>query len=163
MPRTLFADTFYWIALTFPRDAFHAAVLSFSQTLRSVRLVTTDEVLTEVLSHFAGFGPYWRAKVAALVHDVRSDPDVDVLPQTRADFDAALALYQARPDKAYGLTDCRSMVVLRALGLSEVLTNDHHFAQPSRCRVAEGSRALGQEKGWWLWGKATGASKGLRV
>jgi predicted nucleic acid-binding protein len=129
MPRTLFADTFYWIALTFPRDAFHTVVSSHSRTLGSVRLVTTDEVLTEVLSHFAGLGPYWRGKVAALVHDVRTDPDVDVLPQTRADFDAALALYEARLDKAYSLTDCRSMVALRALGISEVLSNDHHFTQ----------------------------------
>ena len=62
MPRTLFADTFYWIALIFPRDAFHAAVSSFSRTLGSARLVTTDEVLAEVLSHFAGLGRYWRAK-----------------------------------------------------------------------------------------------------
>jgi predicted nucleic acid-binding protein len=52
-----------------------------------------------------------------------------VLPQTRADFDAALALYEARPDKAYSLTDCRSMVALHALGVAEVLTNDHHFTQ----------------------------------
>jgi len=128
-PRRLFADTFYWIALVFPRDAFHAAVTAFSRTLGSVRLVTTDEVLTEVLSYFAGFGPYWRGKAAALVHNVRSDPDVDVLPQTRADFDAALALYEARPDKGYSLTDCRSMVALQTLGVTEVLTNDHHFTQ----------------------------------
>jgi predicted nucleic acid-binding protein len=129
MPRTLFADTFYWVALIFPRDAFHAAVASFSRTLGRVRLVTTDEVLAEVLSHFAALGPYWRAKVAALVRDVRGEPDVEVLPQSRADFDAALALYEARPDKGYSLTDCRSMVALRALGVSEVLTNDHHFTQ----------------------------------
>jgi predicted nucleic acid-binding protein len=129
MLRTLLADAFYWIALIFPRDAFHASVLSFSRTLGSVRLVTTDEVLTEVLSHFAGLGPYWRAKVAALVHDVWNNSDVDVLPQTRADFDAALALYETRPDKGYSLTDCRSMVALRALGVSEVWTNDHHFSQ----------------------------------
>lgn len=35
-PRTLFADAFYWIALTFPRDAHHANVLSFSRTLGAV-------------------------------------------------------------------------------------------------------------------------------
>jgi predicted nucleic acid-binding protein len=92
-------------------------------------LVTTDEVLTEVLNHFSHLGPIWRAKVAALVHDVRTNSDVDVLPQTRADFDVALALYEARPDKEYSLTDCRSMVALTALGVSEVLTNDHHFTQ----------------------------------
>jgi predicted nucleic acid-binding protein len=128
-PRTLFADTFYWIALIFPRDAFHTAALSFSRTVGAIRLVTTDEVLTEVLSHFARLGPYWRSKAAVLVHDARRDPDVEVLPQSRADFDAALALYEARPDKGYSLTDCRSMLALRALGLTEVLTNDHHFTQ----------------------------------
>jgi uncharacterized protein len=58
-----------------------------------------------------------------------TDPSIQVLPQTSADFAAALALYEARPDKGYGLTDCRSMVALRALGISEVLTNDHHFTQ----------------------------------
>jgi predicted nucleic acid-binding protein len=42
---------------------------------------------------------------------------------------AALTLYEARPDKEYSLTDCRSMVALRARGISEVLTNDHHFTQ----------------------------------
>jgi predicted nucleic acid-binding protein len=126
---TYFADSFYWIALIFPRDTFHAKVSSLSRTLGSVRLLTTDEVLTEALNHFAGLGPYWRAKVAALVHSVRGDPNVDVLPQTRADFDSALTLYEARPDKGYSLTDCRSMGALRALGISEVLTNDHHFSQ----------------------------------
>ena len=64
-----------------------------------------------------------------MIHDLRSDADVDVLPQTRADFDAALALYEARPDKGYSLTDCRSMVAMRTLGVSEILTNDHHFTQ----------------------------------
>lgn len=128
-PRLLFADTFYYVALLNPRDASHARVLAFCRALGTTRLVTTDEVLTEVLNRFAGSGPYWRSKAAALVHDLRSNPDVDVLPQTRADFDAALALYEARPDKEYSLTDCRSMVALRALGISEVLTNDHHFSQ----------------------------------
>jgi predicted nucleic acid-binding protein len=91
--------------------------------------VTTDEVLTEVLNWFSRSGPHWRRESTSLIYDLRSDPDVDVLPQTRADYDASLALYEARPDKEYSLTDCRSMLALRALGVSEVLTNDHHFTQ----------------------------------
>ena len=130
MPRTtLFADAFYWVALVFTRDNSHVRVRTFSATLGPARLVTTDEILTEVLNHFSHLGPYWRGKAATLVHDLRSDPDVDVLPQTRADFDAALALYEARPDKSYSLTDCRSMLALQALSVTEVLTNDHHFTQ----------------------------------
>jgi predicted nucleic acid-binding protein len=125
----LLADTFYWIALIFPRDIFHATVQSFNSTVGAVRLVTTDEVFGEMLNFFSGFGPIWRSKAAAVVRDVRRDPDVDVLPQTRADFDAALAPYESRLDKSYSLTDCRSMLALRALGVSEVLTNDHHFTQ----------------------------------
>jgi predicted nucleic acid-binding protein len=125
----VFADTFYWVAVMSPRDPSHARVMAWGRNVGPLRLVTTDEVLTEVLNWFSGAGPYWRGKAATFVHHVRSDPTVDVLPQSRADFDAALALYEARPDKGYSLTDCRSMIALRALGISEVLTNDHHFTQ----------------------------------
>jgi predicted nucleic acid-binding protein len=128
-PPAVFADTFYWVAVLSPRDPFHAQVLSWGRNRGTIRFVTTDEVLTEVLNWFSGAGPYWRGKAATFVHDVRNDPDVDVLPQTRADFDAALALYESRPDKGHSLTDCRSMLAMRVLGLTEALTNDHHFTQ----------------------------------
>lgn len=64
-----------------------------------------------------------------MVRDILSDPTTQVLPQTSADFAAALALFEARPDKDYSLTDCRSMLALQSLGITEVLTNDHHFTQ----------------------------------
>jgi predicted nucleic acid-binding protein len=128
-PRVLFADAFYWVALLNPGDASHVRVTSFSAALGATRLVTTDEVLTEVLNWFSRGGPHWRGRAASLIRDLRNDSEVDVVPQTRADFDAALALYEARLDKGYSLTDCRSMAAMRALGVSEVLTNDHHFTQ----------------------------------
>jgi predicted nucleic acid-binding protein len=52
-----------------------------------------------------------------------------MLPQTRVDFDPALALCDAWLDKEYSLTDCRSMIAMKSLGLTEALTNDHHFLQ----------------------------------
>ncbi len=128
-PQMLFADTFYWVALLNRRDPFHARAVSFSSALGATRLVTTDEVLTEVLNWFSRSGRLWRGKAAALVHDLRNNPNFDVLPQTRADFDAALALYENRPDKRYSLPDCRSMLAMRSLGLTEILTNDNHFTQ----------------------------------
>ncbi len=129
MPPTVFADTFYWLALARPRDTWHARAWRWAAANTSTRIVTTDEVLTEFLNALAGTGPAGRAYAAATVHDIRNAAQVDVLPQTRADFDAALALYEVRPDKGYSLTDCRSMVALRALGGTEVLTNDRHFTQ----------------------------------
>jgi predicted nucleic acid-binding protein len=128
-PRTVFADSFYWVALLNHRDAFHAAVMAYSRTLGTTRVVTTDEVFAEVLNHYSGGGPYWRRRAAMQVHDLRNDLAVDVLPQTRADFDAALDLYETRLDKSYSLTDCRSMNAMRSLGIAEILTNDRHFSQ----------------------------------
>ena len=48
---------------------------------------------------------------------------------------AGLELYEARLDKGYSLADCVSMNVMKAEGLTEILTNDEHFTQ-------EGFRAL---------------------
>src|SRR5437660_1699863 len=129
MATTVFADTFYWLALARPRDTWHLATSRWTQANASTRIVTTDEVLTEFLNALASTGPVGRAYAVATVRDVRNDFQISVLPQNRADFDAALVLYEARPDKCYSLTDCRSMVAMRGLGISEVLTNDHHFTQ----------------------------------
>ncbi|HBI44520.1 MAG TPA: nucleic acid-binding protein [Planctomycetales bacterium] len=129
MPPTVFADAFYWLALARPRDLWHAAAKHWSAAKPSTGLVTTDEVLTEVLNALAGTGPIGRVYAAATIHDIRNDARVVVLPQTRTQFDAALALYEARPDKGYSLIDCRSMLAMKDLGLTAVLTHDHHFTQ----------------------------------
>jgi predicted nucleic acid-binding protein len=120
-----FADTVYWVARINPRDQWHAAF----RALPPLRLVTTDEVLDEVLAHFCKFGPAMRSRSAAIVRQILAHPDVNVVPQSRQSFLDALAFYEARPDKDYSLTDCTSMVTMRAEGITEVLTRDAHFAQ----------------------------------
>ena len=60
----LFADTFYWVALLNKRDPFHARVTALGRGLGTARLVTTDEVLVEVLNWFSGSGPRWRGEAA---------------------------------------------------------------------------------------------------
>src|SRR5438477_9797613 len=115
MAAVYFADTFWWIAAANPNDAWHARVLAWEAVHPNAQFVTTEEILSELLTWFAGTVPAGRAHASAVVRGIMGDPSTRVLPQTSADFAAALALYEARPDKAYSLTDCRSMVVLRAL------------------------------------------------
>jgi predicted nucleic acid-binding protein len=129
MASAYFADTFWWIAVSNPKDAWHGPALAWEAAHPNVRLVTTEEILSEFLTWFAGTGPAGRAHACATVRGILADPSVQVLPRTSMDFTAALALYEARPDKSYSLTDCRSMVALRTLGISEVLTHDDHFTQ----------------------------------
>ena len=126
--KSVFADTFYWIALANPRDSAHQRVMDFGRTLGSSLIVTTDEVLTEFLA-FCASDPQLRVEAAAAVQDILGAANVRVVPQTRASFLAGLGLYRARPDKGYSLTDCISMQTMRTEGLAEVLTNDRHFQQ----------------------------------
>jgi hypothetical protein len=45
--KALFADTFYWIALTDPNDAAHQDALAMTVERAATPLITTDEVLSE--------------------------------------------------------------------------------------------------------------------
>jgi predicted nucleic acid-binding protein len=101
--------------------------MAFDATLGDSLLYTTDEVLTEFLAFYSATD--LRTRAAAFGQRILSAVGTTVIPQTRAGFLDALALYQARPDKYYSLTDCVSMQAMRREGLTDVLTNDHHFTQ----------------------------------
>ena len=120
--KVVFADTFYWIALTLPGDAAYARAQQVTDDV-----VTTEEVLTEYLTFFCAAPEHLRRQVAINVDAMLSDPTVRVIPQSHGSFLAGLELYRSRPDKGYSLTDCISMQTMRKEGLTEVLTNDRHF------------------------------------
>ena len=126
--RRIFADTFYWIALLNRRDSSNRAVLEFSRTSSLSAIITTDEVLIELLA-FCASDQQLRVQAALIMQDISNGGDVHAVPQSRAGLLEGLALYRARPDKGYSLTDCISMEVMRREGLTEVLTNDRHFEQ----------------------------------
>jgi predicted nucleic acid-binding protein len=134
----VFADTFYWVAVTTPDDNAYARALEFSRALAPERIVTTDEVLSEYLTFFSGMKPSVRRQAGANTAALLRNPRVIVIPQSRESFLEGLELYRARPDKGYSLTDCISMLTMRREGLTEALTNDRHFEQ-------EGFRALFRE------------------
>ena len=128
--KPVFADTFYWIALTVPTDAAHARAQRVAN-----EIVTIDEVLIEYLTFFAAGGAYLRRKAVANVQAILQSRSVRVIPQGRESFLSGMELYRARPDKAYSLIDCISMQTMRKEGLTDALTNDRHFEQ-------EGFRAV---------------------
>ena len=127
--KPVFADTLYWVAITHRKDQWHQAAVEASQALGECRLVTTDDVLSEVLAAFSNAGPLFRQRAAMLIRALHEKPTVTVHPQSRASFLAGLALYETRPDKGYSLTDCISMEAMRQEGISEILTHDDHFTQ----------------------------------
>jgi predicted nucleic acid-binding protein len=125
----IFADAVYWIAVANRKDQWHAKVMSVMRSLGMVKLVTTEEVLDEFLTHYSGHGPTLRNAAAGIVEKALSNPLVKVRPQSHQSFLDGLILYKARSDKAYSLTDCVSMLAMREEGITEVLTADDHFTQ----------------------------------
>jgi uncharacterized protein len=97
--------------------------------LLRVQLVTTEEVLTEVLNYFAEWGPEARGAAVLAIDRIRRRPATLVVPQTSDGFDRALQRYRERLDKGYSLTDCGSMRVMEDRGIVDILTSDRHFAQ----------------------------------
>jgi predicted nucleic acid-binding protein len=92
-------------------------------------LVTTEWVLAEFLAFFSAAGEATRRRAAERARGILQSPTVQILAPDQAMFQDGLALYERRLDKAYSLTDCISMHVMRRDGLTEVLTNDRHFTQ----------------------------------
>src|SRR5215510_13549428 len=120
----VFADAGYWIALFNPRDQLHAKALSVSTTLQGRSIVTSQMVLTEFLNHYAALGQPFRQRAVQVVRSLQDDPDIEIVPQTAAQFTAALTLYAQRPDKEWGLTDCASFLIMQERGIMEALAHD---------------------------------------
>lgn len=128
--RLIFVDTLYIVALVNPQDQWHAhARRAKDEVGAGAHFVTTEAVLTELLNFFSAFRSEMRRAVAGIARDILDDAEVETLPITRDLFMSGLALYEARPDKGYSLTDCLSMHVMHKRGIVEVLTHDKHFVQ----------------------------------
>ena len=125
--KQVFADTLYWVASITPGDPWYVPTLQVVAALGPVHFVTTEEVLVEFLSAYAGRGAYLRQEAMKTVRAILVNVHATVKPQTHESFMRGLAFYASRADKAYSLVDCISMNTMRQMGLTEVLTNDHHF------------------------------------
>lgn len=127
--KTVFADTLYWVAIVKPDDPWRQPAKQARSLLGNVRLLTTDEVLTEFLALLSLGGEHFRRQAVKMVREILANPNVKVLAQSRDSFLRGLELYEQRFDKNYSLTDCISMNAMRSESVSEILTSDHHFTQ----------------------------------
>jgi predicted nucleic acid-binding protein len=64
-----------------------------------------------------------------ILESLIDDPEDVILAPTQDLFDKGIELYNARPDKAWSLTDCISLVAMKEYGICGALTGDHHFEQ----------------------------------
>ncbi|MEN3335429.1 MAG: uncharacterized protein V7641_4794 [Blastocatellia bacterium] len=130
MARTeLFLDTAFAIALSSPKDEHHEKALRLAEQLEieGTRLLTTRAVVLEI-GNALSKQRYRKASVE-LLESLEQDPKVEIIPMTEDLYERGFELYQSRPDKEWGITDCVSFVVMQERGVTEALTTDEHFEQ----------------------------------
>jgi len=90
--RLVFEDTLYWGAALHPHDQYRAQAIRAREALGETRLVTTDEVLTELLDGVAQRGTHLREAAARAARMNLEDRRVTVYPQSRESFLAGIHL-----------------------------------------------------------------------
>ncbi len=122
----VFGDAFFYVALINRKDEHHERVMEWARGFTG-EIVTTQWVLTEVADAFAE--SHIRRRLKAGFDEMARDRATRVIEVSPEYFARGLALYDARPDKEWSLTDCISIVVMGDEGLTEALTEDGHFEQ----------------------------------
>lgn len=125
----VFLDTSYAIALATPRDQHHGSARRWAGEIlnQKPRLVTTDAVILEIGNFFSRASV--RTKGGGIIAGIYRDPMIQIIHASPEQHRSAFQLFQARPDKEWGLTDCLSFVIMREQDLSDALTSDEHFRQ----------------------------------
>ena len=122
----VFADTFFFLAMLDSSDAAHGQSGELAAQPWS-EIVTTEFVLIELGNALSRIGD--RDAFLDILQLIYETPVYRVIPATPQGFAAAVNLFRSRSDKEWSVTDCSSMCVMNELGVSQILTGDHHFTQ----------------------------------
>jgi len=123
----LFLDTAFVQALLNQRDQYHSQAKALLPRVRAAAEVwVTEAVLVEVGNALSS---YSRHAAVQFIEQCYRTANIRVVGVDTSLLLRALHLYDARPDKAWGLTDCISFVVMQDHELADAVTADQHFVQ----------------------------------
>jgi uncharacterized protein len=123
----LFVDISFIQALLNPRDNYHdRARQLFPRVHTASEVWITEAIFVEVGNALSTFN---RNDAVQFIQQCYCTNNIKVVSVDARLLAQALALYQSRPDKTWGLTDCISFIVMQQHNLTNALTGDRHFVQ----------------------------------
>lgn len=127
--RALLLDTSFILALENRDDPHHERAKALDREVMGQGgvLVLHWGIVLEIADGYARVSR--RSKGVQLLRRFETEQGYRVVLLTAPLLQDALALYRARPDKDWGLTDCVSFTLMSQEGLTEALTADVHFRQ----------------------------------
>lgn len=127
----LFIDTWGWIELSNKRAACYREVRQFYQNFLRKRgtIYTSDYVLDETISLLFKRLPFDLAnKPLTFIEQSIRDGELQLEWISQQRFERTVELRRKYKDKPrISFTDFTSMVVMRELGITDVMTEDDHF------------------------------------
>ncbi|MEH2433497.1 MAG: PIN domain-containing protein [Nostoc sp.] len=123
----LFLDTVFIQALLNKRDQYHPQAKAFLPRVRAATSVwVTEAILVEVGN---ALGAVNRPGTVQFIQQCYKTANLQVVTVDTSLLARALQLYNERPDKTWGLTDCISFTVMWEKSLTDAVTADLHFVQ----------------------------------
>ncbi len=123
----LLLDTVFIQALLNRHDQYHEQAKAFLPRLRNAAEVwVTEAVLLEVGNALSSVN---RAAAVQFIEQCYYTVNIRVVTVDTQLLNRAIQLYQTRPDKTWGLTDCIAFVVMEEQSLMDAVTADKHFVQ----------------------------------
>ena len=123
----LFLDTAFIQALLNSYDEYHQQAKQLFPRVRSAaEVLLTEAILVEVGNALSRFN---RSGAVQFIQQCYRTDNIRVVSVDTGLLMGALDLYQARPDKDWGLTDCISFIVMQQQDLVDAVTSDRHFLQ----------------------------------
>jgi len=124
-----FVDSAGWIALLNADDELHQKTDAIYKELliAGTMFMTSTAVLNEVANSLCK--PKYRDAVIEFYKRLQNSLRIKTVFIDKSLWSQGWKLFEDRPDKAWGLTDCISMEIMSKYKLRDVLTNDIHFSQ----------------------------------
>ncbi len=116
----LFLDTAFIQALLNPRDDYHNQAKQLFPRIRAASEVwITEAIFAEVGNALSVFN---RNGAVQFIQQCYRTDNIKIVSVDTELLMQALALYQSRSDKGWGLTDCISFVVMQQQNLTDAVT-----------------------------------------
>jgi uncharacterized protein len=123
----LFLDTAFIQALLNPRDDYHNQAKQLFPRIRAASEVwITEAIFAEVGNALSAFN---RNGAVQFIQQCYRTDNIRIVSVDTELLMQALTLYQSRPDKTWGLTDCISFIVMQQQSLTDAVTGNRHFVQ----------------------------------
>lgn len=131
--RSIFIDTWGWLALGYRRDNYHQSIKELYYQLKQQKtlIYTSDYVLDELISLLFRRENFQEA--ATFIEGIMQSAELGNLQieqVTSERFQLAYELRKKLHDKPYiSFTDLTSMIIMEQLKIQYILTQDDHFLQ----------------------------------